>query len=104
MSLDIRIPIGLMFGIIGLILAVFGVVSDPALHTPLVDLLAKINVPLDLESDPDLYVRSLGINVNFVWGAVLVGFSIIMLGLARRAQRQARQQPKAAEKASRSAG
>ena len=56
MSLDIRIPIGLMFGIIGLILAVFGLVSDP-----------------------EIYERSLGINVNLVWGCALVAFSAFML-------------------------
>jgi hypothetical protein len=65
MSLDIRIPIGLMFGIIGLILIVFGLVSDPV-----------------------IYQRSLGFNVNFDWGFILVGFSAVMLGLAYRARRR----------------
>ena len=51
MSLDIRIPIGLLFAIVGLILAVFGLVSDPS-----------------------IYERSLGINVNLDWGCVLVAF------------------------------
>ena len=32
MSLDIRIPIGLMFGVIGVILTVFGLVSDRKLY------------------------------------------------------------------------
>jgi hypothetical protein len=65
MRLDIRIPIGLMFGIIGLILCIFG-----------------------LSSDPHIYERSLGINVNFIWGWVLLAFSALMLALALRAHRR----------------
>jgi hypothetical protein len=67
MSLDIRIPIGLMFGIIGLILMVFGVFSDP-----------------------EIYLRSLGINVNFNWGCVLLAFGLFMLGMAWRAHQQSK--------------
>lgn len=66
MSLDIRIPIGLMFGIIGVVLMIFGVVSDP-----------------------EIYVRSLGINVNFNWGAALLAFGLFMLFMAQRAHRRA---------------
>jgi hypothetical protein len=66
MSLDIRIPIGLMFGLIGLILVVFGLVSDAG-----------------------IYRRSLDINVNLTWGWLLVAFSTLMLWLARRARRRA---------------
>ena len=65
MSLDIRIPIGLMFSILGLVLVVFGLVSDPS-----------------------IYARSLGINVNLVWGCVLLVFGALMLTLAVRAQRR----------------
>jgi hypothetical protein len=64
-SLDIRIPIGLMFGIIGGIVAVFGLVSDR-----------------------EIYARSLGINVNLGWGCVLLAFSAVMLALAWRARRR----------------
>jgi hypothetical protein len=67
MSLDIRIPVGLMFGIIGAILVVFGLVSDP-----------------------QIYERSLGINVNLGWGCVLLSFSGLMLLLALRAHKQRR--------------
>ena len=62
MGLDIRIPIGLMFTIIGALLALYGLVSDPS-----------------------LYARSLGINVNLYWGAVLTVFGLLMLALGRRA-------------------
>jgi hypothetical protein len=60
MSLDIRIPIGLMFSIIGVILAVFGLVSNPRIYE----------------------IHSLGINVNLGWGCVLLAFGLFMLMLA----------------------
>ena len=61
MKLDLRLPIGLMFSIIGVLLAVFGFASDPA-----------------------IYQRSLGINVNLWWGIVLLLFGLTMLWLMRR--------------------
>ena len=61
MGVDIRIPIGLMFTILGLLLAVFGLLSDSS-----------------------IYQRSLGINVNLIWGAVLTVFGVIMLLMGRR--------------------
>ena len=57
MSLDLRVPIGLFFGLTGLLLAGYGLVSDPA-----------------------IYRASLGINVNLWWGLVLVLFGGAMLG------------------------
>ena len=65
MNLDLRLPIGLMFTIIGLLLSVFGMISDTGIYT-----------------------RSLGINVNLWWGLVLLVFGLIMLGLALRARRR----------------
>lgn len=59
MSLDLRIPIGLLFGVLGALLAFYGLVSDPA-----------------------IYQASLGINVNLWWGLVLVLFGAVMLGSA----------------------
>jgi hypothetical protein len=61
MKLDLRLPIGLMFSIIGVLLAVYGAMSDPA-----------------------IYQRSLGINVNLWWGLVLLAFGLVMLWLVRR--------------------
>ena len=62
MSLDIRIPIGLMFSIIGAILAIFGALT---------------------RSNSEMYrVHSLGINVNLGWGCVLLAFGLFMLMLA----------------------
>lgn len=60
MGLDIRIPIGLMFALIGVLLAGFGAVSDKA-----------------------IYARSLGLNVNLWWGLALLVFGLVMLGLSR---------------------
>jgi hypothetical protein len=54
MGLDIRWPIGLMFTLIGALLAVFGLVKGS-------------------ES------ISLGININLIWGAVLLVFGVLML-------------------------
>ncbi len=61
--LDIRIPIGLMFSILGAILAVFGIVSWYTNRTIYV-------------------VHSFKINVNLAWGCVLLAFGIFMLILA----------------------
>jgi len=68
MKLDLRLPIGLMFAIFGALLTVYGIVSDAA-----------------------IYERSLGINVNLLWGLVLLAFGLVMLGFALRAGRAARQ-------------
>jgi protein-S-isoprenylcysteine O-methyltransferase Ste14 len=65
MRLDVRFPIGGMFSLIGAILTVYGVVSDPA-----------------------IYEKSLGINVNLWWGLVLLAFGLVMLWLAFRAHRR----------------
>lgn len=64
MGLDIRWPMGLLFLLLGAILLVYGVFADPA-----------------------IYARSLGINVNLWWGAVLLAGGGVMVALARRAQR-----------------
>jgi hypothetical protein len=64
MGTDIRVPMGLMFSIFGVILIVFGLVSDRA-----------------------IYARSLGINLNLYWGLLLLAFGGIMLLLGLRRQR-----------------
>ena len=62
MGLDIRLPIGLMFTLFGLLLVVYGALGDKS-----------------------IYNRSLGLNVNLWWGAVLLIFGVVMLMLGRRA-------------------
>jgi len=65
MNLDLRIPMGLMFTLVGIILTAFGVAT---------------------RGNFDLYARSLGINVNLWWGIVLLIFGQIMFQLGRAAQ------------------
>jgi len=59
-QMDIRLPIGLMFGIMGAMLAAYGVMT--------------LNSSIYTE-------HSLGINVNLIWGLVLILFAAVMLGL-----------------------
>ena len=66
MKLDVRLPLGLLFVVVGAVLTAFGAMSDKA-----------------------LYNRSLDINVNLWWGAVLLVFGAIMLALGRRSHRAA---------------
>ena len=61
MGLDIRLPIGLLFAALGLLLLGYGAISDPA-----------------------IYERSLGINVNLIWGAVMAVFGVTMFLFGRR--------------------
>ena len=70
MNLDLRLPIGLMFSIFGVVLVAFGLLSDPA-----------------------IYARSLGINVNLWWGLVLLVFGLVMLTFAIRARGRPSDQP-----------
>jgi hypothetical protein len=60
MGLDIRLPIGMMFTLLGALLGIYGFVTN---------------------SDP-MYQASLGININIVWGGVLFVFGAVMLGFA----------------------
>ncbi|HEY4089611.1 MAG TPA: hypothetical protein VGM43_26980 [Bryobacteraceae bacterium] len=62
MGLDIRLPIGGFFAIIGVVLAAYGVLGDSS-----------------------IYQRSLGINVNTIWGLLLVVFGVTMFFFGRRA-------------------
>ena len=62
MELDIRLPIGMMFVIFGAVLTTYGMASDPA-----------------------IYQRSLGINMNLNWGAVMLITGAVLLYFGRRA-------------------
>jgi hypothetical protein len=62
-GLDIRLPMGLMFLIIGLIIVGYGMTTM---------------------GDPMYTEHSLGINVNLWWGGVLVLFGLLMLALVMK--------------------
>lgn len=64
-QLDVRLPMGLLFLILGVILVVYGFAADPAIY-------AK---------------HSLGQNVNATWGALFALFGAAMLALALRARK-----------------
>jgi hypothetical protein len=64
MNLDIRMPIGLLFALLGGLLIWFGAAGDPA-----------------------IYRASLGVNINLLWGGVLLVFGLAMLALALRKRR-----------------
>lgn len=63
MGLDVRIPIGLMFSIVGLLLAVYGAAT---LHAP--------------------GMRPTGLPINLIWGIVMLVFGLAMLALFRRSE------------------
>jgi hypothetical protein len=67
MGLDIRLPIGIIFSVYGLILMAFGLATDPA-----------------------IFERSLNVNIDLWWGAAMLVFGLFMGGLALRASRQNR--------------
>lgn len=60
MGIDIRLPLGILFLLLGATLVVYGAASNPS-----------------------LYGQSLGINVNFYWGVVLFAFGALMFILSR---------------------
>jgi hypothetical protein len=66
MNLDLRIPMGLMFTLVGMILVAFGAATRGSA----------------------IYAASLGINANLWWGIVLLIFGLTMLGLGRRSQKR----------------
>ncbi len=58
MGLDLRKPIGFFFLALGLILGIYG---------------------LSTNGDHEMYRKSLDMNINLIWGAVLVVFGLFML-------------------------
>jgi len=66
MQLDIRLPMGVLFLLLGVILIIYGFVSDPVIYV----------------------THSLGQNVNLIWGSIFGAFGALMLWLARRAARK----------------
>jgi steroid 5-alpha reductase family enzyme len=68
MGLDIRLPIGIIFTIYGVILLIYGLLADAAMFRE----------------------KSLGVNIDVWWGAAMLAFGVFMgalaFGAARRKQ------------------
>ena len=60
--MDLRLPIGYVFTIYGVMLSIYGIATK----------------------DSEMYAKSLGINVNITWGAVMLVFGLVMLFFAKR--------------------
>lgn len=62
MQLDVRLPMGLLFLSLGIILTIYGLTADPIVYQQ----------------------HSLGQNINLRWGVIFALFGIVVLYLARR--------------------
>lgn len=62
MNFDLRLPIGILFTLFGLILTGYGLATKGS----------------------EIYAKSLGKNINIEWGIVLLVFGGFMLFLAKR--------------------
>ena len=72
MWMDIRLPIGTLFSTIGCVLVAYGLLGDRS-----------------------IYRQSLGININLLWGTVLLVFGLAMFLFGRRGTRSATAESKA---------
>jgi multisubunit Na+/H+ antiporter MnhG subunit len=70
MNLDLRIPMGLLFTIVGGIMTIFGFFTRGS----------------------EIYQRSSGMNINLIWGLVMLIFGVTMYTLGRRADKRPRAQ------------
>jgi hypothetical protein len=66
MTTDIRLPIGLLFTIVGIIITIFGFATNGT----------------------EIYRASLGININVWSGICMTVFGVVMLALALNAQKK----------------
>lgn len=63
--MDLRLPIGYVFTIYGVMLVIYGFVTKGAA----------------------MYAKSLDINVNIIWGAVMLVFGLVMLYFAKKGKK-----------------
>jgi len=72
MGIDIKLPIGLMFSILGAVLTIYGFVT---------------------KSDPDIYQKSLNININLWTGIIMLvfGLGMILASLLQRKEKEEKQ-------------
>jgi membrane protein implicated in regulation of membrane protease activity len=71
-GLDVRMPIGGLFAVLGLMIGGYGLATA---------------------GDAAHYVKSLSLNVNLWWGLVLLAFGVLMLVGAIRSHRRASVRP-----------
>ena len=71
MSLDLRIPLGLMFLIVGAMLSIYGLATRGS----------------------DIYLRSAGMDINLIWGIVMLVFGLSMFLLGRYSDRHPKAPP-----------
>lgn len=69
MSMDIRFPIGFMFTIIGLIITAWGLISSP-----------------------EIYKKSLNVNINLWTGLAVLAFGLMFLLMSLAAQAKNKKQ------------
>ena len=65
-SLDLRLPIGGLFAVLGVMLTGYGLATA---------------------GNTEMYVKSSGININLIWGCVMIVTGLVFLLLARRGAR-----------------
>jgi hypothetical protein len=63
MGIDIKLPIGLMFTVLGLFLTGFGIFTY---------------------SDAEMYKRSLGLNINLILGVIMLVFGALMIAFSKK--------------------
>jgi multisubunit Na+/H+ antiporter MnhG subunit len=71
MDLDLRIPMGLLFTIVGAIMTIYGFFTRGS----------------------EIYARSAGMNINLIWGLVMLVFGVTMYTLGRRADKRPKPAP-----------
>ena len=71
MNLDLRIPMGLMFSIVGAIMGIFGLFTRGS----------------------QIYEKSAGMNINLIWGAIMLLFGLIMFLLGRVSDKRTSAEP-----------
>ena len=71
-SLDIRMPIGVLFTLLGIVVGGYGLATG---------------------REPAMYAQSLSVNLNLWWGLVMLLFGIVMLAAASYGGRPAAAAP-----------
>jgi membrane protein implicated in regulation of membrane protease activity len=64
-KIDVRLPIGTLFLVLGLLIGGYGLVTS---------------------GDSALYARSLAVNINLWWGGVMFAFGLVFVALGLRAR------------------